>query len=52
MQFTRLRAAGTPVGSNALWITCHALADDCTLVSNNVGEFERVQGLRLENWVG
>lgn len=51
-QFTRLRAAGTPIGANDLWIACHALADDCTLVTNNVSEFERVQGLRLENWVG
>jgi tRNA(fMet)-specific endonuclease VapC len=51
-QFTRLRAAGTPIGANDLWIACHALADDCTLVTNNVGEFERVQGLSLENWVG
>jgi tRNA(fMet)-specific endonuclease VapC len=51
-QLTRLRAAGTPIGANDLWIACHALADDCTLVTNNVGEFERVQGLSLENWVG
>jgi tRNA(fMet)-specific endonuclease VapC len=50
-QFTRLRAAGTPIGANDLWIACHALADDCTLVTNNVSEFERVQGLRMENWV-
>ena len=49
-QFTRLRAAGTPIGANDLWIACHALADDCTLVTNNVEEFARVQGLRLENW--
>lgn len=52
VQFTRLRTAGTPIGANDLWIACHALADDCTLVSNNLGEFERVSGLRLENWVG
>ncbi len=49
-QFTRLRAAGTPIGANDLWIACHALADDCTLVTNNLREFERVAGLRLENW--
>ena len=49
-QFTLLRAAGTPIGANDLWIACHALADDCTLVTNNTREFERVQGLRLENW--
>ena len=49
-QFTRLRAAGTPIGANDLWIASHALADDCTLVTNNMREFERVSGLRLENW--
>lgn len=50
-QFTRLRAAGTPIGANELWIACHALADDCTLATNNTGEFARVAGLKLENWV-
>jgi len=50
-QFTRLRAAGTPIGANDLWIACHALAEDCTLVTNNLREFEHVQGLKLENWV-
>lgn len=50
LQFTRLRAAGTPIGANDLWIACHALADDCTLVTNNMREFERVAGLKLENW--
>ena len=50
VQFTRLRAAGTPIGANDLWIASHALADDCTLVTNNTREFERVAGLRLENW--
>ena len=51
-QFTRLRAAGTPIGANNLWIACHALADDCILVTNNTREFERVGGLKLENWAG
>ena len=50
VQFTRLRAAGTPIGANDLWIASHALADDRTLVTNNTREFERVAGLRLENW--
>ena len=48
---TRLKEAGTPIGANDLWIACHALAEDATLVTNNSREFERVQGLRLENWV-
>ena len=50
-QFTRLREAGTPIGANDLWIACHALAEDCTLVTNNTREFVRVTGLLLENWV-
>ena len=50
-QFTRLKEAGTPIGANDLWIACHALAEDATLVTHNTREFERVPGLRLENWV-
>lgn len=49
--FTRLRDAGTPIGANDLWIACHALAEDCTLVTNNTREFTRISGLRLDNWV-
>ncbi len=49
-QFTRLKSSGTPIGANDLWIACHALAEDAILVTNNTGEFERVGGLRLENW--
>lgn len=51
VQFTRLKEAGTPIGANGLWIACHALAEDATLVTHNLREFERVEGLRLENWV-
>ncbi len=50
VQFTRLRTADTPIGANDLWIASPALADDCTLVINNMREFERVAGLKLENW--
>lgn len=50
VQFTDLRARGTPIGANDLWIACHALAINATLVTNNMGEFQRVQGLKLENW--
>ena len=50
-QFTGLKAAGTLIGANDLWIACHALAMDATLVTNNLREFARVDRLRLENWV-
>ena len=32
-------------------IAAHALSVDATLVTHNTREFERVPGLRLENWV-
>lgn len=51
-QFTRLKEAGTPIGANDLWIACHAMALEATLVTNNTREFERITGLRLENWAG
>lgn len=46
-----LQRAGTPIGNNDLWIAAHALALGVPLVSNNLHEFERVPGLKLENWV-
>ena len=50
-QATRLKESGTPIGANDLWIACHALADDATLVTHNIREFKRVTGLRVEDWV-
>ena len=50
-QFTRLKDAGTPIGANDLWIACHALAEGATLVTHNTREFQRVEGLRVEDWV-
>ena len=50
VQFTNLRACGTPIGGTDLWIACHALSMDATLVTNNTAEFQRVRGLKLENW--
>ena len=49
-QATALKRRGTPIGANDLWIACHALAIDATLVSHNVSEFARIEGLRLEDW--
>lgn len=47
----QLESRGTPIGGNDLWIAAHALAQDMTLVTNNIREFERVASLRLENWL-
>jgi tRNA(fMet)-specific endonuclease VapC len=49
-QFTLLKTAGIPIGANDLWIACHALSQNATLVTHNLREFERVVGLRLEDW--
>lgn len=46
-----LQSTGKPIGNNDLWIASHALASKIILVTNNVLEFERVPGLRIENWV-
>jgi len=49
-QATRLKRAGTPIGANDLWIACHALAEHAVLVTHNVREFGRIEGLRVEDW--
>jgi tRNA(fMet)-specific endonuclease VapC len=46
-----LEKSGRPIGVNDLHIAAHARSAGLTLVTNNVGEFERVPGLLLENWV-
>lgn len=46
-----LERRGQTIGSNDQLIAAHALALDLTLVTHNLGEFSRVPGLRLENWL-
>jgi tRNA(fMet)-specific endonuclease VapC len=46
-----LKRKGTPIGPNDLWIAAHALALDAVLVTDNEGEFSRVPGLKVENWL-
>ena len=54
LHYGQIRAAlerrGTPIGVNDLHIAAHARSEGLTLVSNNLREFERVEGLLLENW--
>ncbi len=47
---TDLKRAGCPIGSNDLLIAAHALSLDTMLITNNTREFERVAGLRVEQW--
>jgi tRNA(fMet)-specific endonuclease VapC len=46
-----LERNGTPIRVNDLHIAGHARSEGLILVSNNLKEFQRVKGLRLENWV-
>jgi tRNA(fMet)-specific endonuclease VapC len=47
----KLESAGESIGANDLFIAAHALASDCILVTDNLREFSRVPGLRVENWL-
>lgn len=46
-----LERKGIPEGVNDLHIAGHARSEGLTPVTNNLKEFERVEALRLENWV-
>lgn len=51
-QSARLRKAGTPIGAMDLMIGCQVLADpQGILVTHNVREFERIDGLAIEDWM-
>jgi tRNA(fMet)-specific endonuclease VapC len=54
--YGRVRASlarrGMPIGPLDTLIGSHALALDITLVTHNTREFSRIEGLRLEDWVG
>ena len=45
-----LAAQGRRIGENDTMIAGHALSQGCTLVTNNVREFARVAGLKIEDW--
>ena len=45
-----LERSGTHLGPNDLLIAAHARALALTMVTENVREFERVPGLRVESW--
>jgi len=46
-----LRLQGQPIGPNDLWIAAHARALKRTLVTHNTREFQRVPGLKVEDWL-
>ncbi|MDA9764070.1 MAG: type II toxin-antitoxin system VapC family toxin [Opitutales bacterium] len=45
-----LEKIGKPIGPLDMLIASHALSLGVTLVSNNIKEFDRIEGLNVENW--
>jgi len=46
-----LERRSKPVGEHDMLIGAHARAEGLIVVTNNVREFRRMPGLRVENWV-
>jgi tRNA(fMet)-specific endonuclease VapC len=47
---TSLKKRGRPIGAYDVLIAGTALANELVLVTSNVREFNRVEGLRIEDW--
>ena len=48
----QLRQQGTPIGEMDTQIAAHALAENLLFVTHNTRHFEKVVGLRVEDWMG
>lgn len=46
-----LEKRGTPIGGYDVMIAGHARSSGLILVTNNEAEFNRVEGLRVQNWL-
>lgn len=47
----KLESVGTPIGHNDTLIAGHCVAVNAILITDNVREFKRVDGLTFENWI-
>ncbi len=45
-----LEEQGQVIGADDMLIAATALADESVLVTHNVGEFSRIEGLKVEDW--
>ena len=45
-----LKRKGTPIGNMDMLIAAHAKSENLIVVTHNTREFERVEGLKLEDW--
>jgi len=55
LHYAKIRAhlelRGQIIGANDLWIAAQTVSRNLTLVTENLREFRRVPGLKIENWV-
>lgn len=47
----RLRKAGNMISDLDLFIGCTAVENELIMITENTKEFERISGIKLENWV-
>lgn len=49
---SKLRSEGRIIEDFDILIASIASANNCILVTNNTNHFERIEGLKIENWLG
>ena len=47
---SKLKKAGRLIGPLDMLLAAQSLSNDMIFVTNNIGEFERVEGLKIEDW--
>ena len=48
---TGLSSEGKMISDFDLFIGCTSIENDLIMVTENVKEFERIKGIKIENWV-
>jgi tRNA(fMet)-specific endonuclease VapC len=51
VEFQRMRSQRVRIATTDLKIASIAIVQDATLLSSNLRDFEKVPGLRVENWL-
>jgi len=46
----KLKIKGSPIGPMDMLIAATAIANDLIMITNNVKEFEKVEGLKIQDW--
>jgi tRNA(fMet)-specific endonuclease VapC len=50
-QKTKLRKQGKMISDFDLLIGCTAIENNLVIVTENISEFKRIDGIRIENWI-